>query len=806
MVIQNIGNNREFPSQRNTMEEKQNIHWYKKCYDYLIDSAISMHADKRVVKECLDAANGIIDLEMYQYVMNPLSADEPLLKELPGVIRDVDFMTPIKEKNIGEYINLPYSYNIRVNNSDVLIKRNIALKQALEVQLQQLMINMMNQQGMQTGVPTDTDLDLEKFRKEFIETWVDDRAIEAKQRLDLLNELTNFEILRIQNFYNWWATEEFYTYRYIDNGEVRIESISPMEGFPIDNGEQFVEDMVGFVHRFIINKNELIDKYRHRLSDDDWTYLNKIFKDAEDKYYRGAIIPYDVLSGRVQNNPIDDEIDTNKFNVNYKGRLTNDDNTIIAYRVCWKTEKQIKILVYQNSIGETVEAEVSEDYEFNPEAGDIAINTEWINTVITGYRFGNDDYAAVYLAPEEELVQRRDKANSSMCKLPFGGKRGLLEGIKINPIPKRLVPYLALYRIYTLHQERTIAKYKGTIDILPKGLLGGLNNAKKSWYYAKADNTIWYDETDLDFNTIAQGIRQLTDGGIERYIIGLAEIRKQIREEAWDLANMNDERYGNIGNQQTVTNAQSNMVNARLGSTLMIHMFNKALERDHTADLEFRKYAWIEGKQGSFIDKETGELVYVGFDGDSFLETDAGVFVRNSELDKDKLQQLKQLAFSAGQNGDFEMATEAILTDDVHGLKKYIKDRMNLQKEHQEALNQLEQLQGQMQQMQASTDNQARLESEEAREMARLDSQERMKDKEMAMGGLIKEDEVSQTEDVMNKLKMDIEKQKLALKDRELELKTISENNKLVMKSKDIAAKERIAKMNKNKYDSKSSK
>lgn len=806
MVIQNIGNNREFPSQRNTMEEKQNIHWYKKCYDYLIDSAISMHADKRVVKECLDAANGIIDLEMYQYVMNPLSADEPLLKELPGVIRDVDFMTPIKEKNIGEYINLPYSYNIRVNNSDVLIKRNIALKQALEVQLQQLMINMMNQQGMQTGVPTDTDLDLEKFRKEFIETWVDDRAIEAKQRLDLLNELTNFEILRIQNFYNWWATEEFYTYRYIDNGEVRIESISPMEGFPIDNGEQFVEDMVGFVHRFIINKNELIDKYRHRLSDDDWTYLNKIFKDAEDKYYRGAIIPYDVLSGRVQNNPIDDEIDTNKFNVNYKGRLTNDDNTIIAYRVCWKTEKQIKILVYQNSIGETVEAEVSEDYEFNPEAGDIAINTEWINTVITGYRFGNDDYAAVYLAPEEELVQRRDKANSSMCKLPFGGKRGLLEGIKINPIPKRLVPYLALYRIYTLHQERTIAKYKGTIDILPKGLLGGLNNAKKSWYYAKADNTIWYDETDLDFNTIAQGIRQLTDGGIERYIIGLAEIRKQIREEAWDLANMNDERYGNIGNQQTVTNAQSNMVNARLGSTLMIHMFNKALERDHTADLEFSKYAWIEGKQGSFIDKETGELVYVGFDGDSFLETDAGVFVRNSELDKDKLQQLKQLAFSAGQNGDFEMATEAILTDDVHGLKKYIKDRMNLQKEHQEALNQLEQLQGQMQQMQASTDNQARLESEEAREMARLDSQERMKDKEMAMGGLIKEDEVSQTEDVMNKLKMDIEKQKLALKDRELELKTISENNKLVMKSKDIAAKERIAKMNKNKYDSKSSK
>jgi len=117
----------QLPNQKVSDKEKQKPEWYIPTCDYLISKAIALN-NKIEVKRNLDAANGIVDYETYRYVMNPLSSSDNTLQNFPGEIRNVDFITPIKEKNLGEYINLPYVYHVKVNNMDVVMKRTKAVQ------------------------------------------------------------------------------------------------------------------------------------------------------------------------------------------------------------------------------------------------------------------------------------------------------------------------------------------------------------------------------------------------------------------------------------------------------------------------------------------------------------------------------------------------------------------------------------------------------------------------------------------------------------------------------------------------------
>ena len=195
-----------------------------------------------------------------------------------------------------------------------------------------------------------------------------------------------------------------------------------------------------------------------------------------------------------------------------------------------------------------------------------------------------------------------------------------------------------------------------------------------NWFYKLADGTIIYDETKIGPDVVATGYRIVgNDSVISNYLKVLIDIRENIRQEAWDMANMNANRYGNAGSSETVRNNVSNIQLARLGSVLMVQMFNKALERDHSSTLEHAKIAYVEGRTGSYTGQD-GKIEVLHLGKGDLLEEDLGVFVIDSILEDQKLQQYKDLAFNASQNGDVELAGAAIDADSSSGLRKYIKD------------------------------------------------------------------------------------------------------------------------------------
>ena len=673
------------PPQRTTLAKKQDKDWYIPTYNYYINLAVSLN-DKDATKTNIEAANGIVDSKVFNYLVTPLKKlnSNSRIGKLPGEIRNVDFISSIREKNIGEYISLPYRFQVKVESPDAILKRNDELNKGITKIVGQLIVNKLNEQGVDTGQPTEPAPDPVKFADNFIKNWIDDRAIEGQHILNLIHSLNDFDYKRIQGFQDWWATEEFYTYHYIINNEVYTDVISPLCAFPIDNGSDFVEDMDGMVVRDRISLQQFIDNYRDLIDDNDKEYLDRLVTNGLSSDGKVIATPIQMMSRDFKY--------VGDTSIGKDGVAFTDTNcTIERNIICFKSEKEIKILQYINSIGEEIETEVELDYKLDKLNGDISLSSEWINEVYIGYRFGGDT-TGIYIKPKPCEVQRYDEYKKSP-KLPFGGKKGMLKGIAINPIPKRLIPFLVLDNIILLHEERAIAKFKDNITVIPKSLLAAdeeIGTAQEKYFYMLADNTITYDDSTVDMNTIIKGFKVVGSPYAEKYLTTLIDLRDRNKREAMDIANMNSERFGDINPNSGKGVLEQSIYRAKLGTLLMIYTYHKALERDHNAELEFSKVAYVNGKYGTYFDKDN--VVEVDVNIDSHPYNKYGVFVTNSKTDEEKFDLYKNLvASAASQSGDYEVSSAIIGADNISELKKTIKALADAKKEYEQSLQESQQ-------------------------------------------------------------------------------------------------------------------
>jgi len=362
--------------------------------------------------------------------------------------------------------------------------------------------------------------------------------------------------------------------------------------------------------------------------------------------------------------------------------------------VYFKTDVEHSILSYYNELGEVKELIVENDFEFDKSIGHISIEKKWIVETWKQVLLG-EFYSGIYIKPEIMPVQIYDAKGHN--KLPIIGKKGLLNGIYINPIPKRIIPNLALHEILTLQIERQMAKYKGTMEIIPQSMFAAQSgqDAKGQMLYKIMDNTIIYDDSKIDFNTIAQGYRLVGDDTSSNYIKTLIDYRSIVKAEAWDMANMNDSRYGHAAPSSAVTNNQQNIYNAKLGSLLMITIFNNILLKLYTMIIKYGKYAYVDGKSGTAFNKKDGSISYLNINSHELTANKYGLFVSNSIIDFQKLKEYKDFAFAAAQNGEFGLASEAIDSSSVSGIRKHVNQFIKDKEDYERNLKQQEMSQAQ---------------------------------------------------------------------------------------------------------------
>lgn len=754
----------EFPDQRVRNNEKQKEDWYIRCTNYIIDRAMSANNKADTITN-FEAANGNIDFNSIKYALFPYSKDvSNTIKQtrFPNTIRNIDIITPIKERYLGEFIKQYHNYQVFIHDADSVFARSEALDKAVKsVMLKafQKAIETGSEEGIQ-------QLDIEKFAKKFIEEWVDERVIKGQKRLDLLNSLTDATVKYIQAFFFWWATEEVYSYRTIVSNEVEKEIIPPWEYYRIDSGNLFVEDDDMGMRKYKMSINQIIDTFRDKIKPEDLTYIKTLLDKHSDT--DTITVPHHMISSRTAF----DIYNTGTVAAQHNLDITDSSRMLNVYHCVWKTETMIKRLKYLDFItGEVAETEVEQDYKLDEAAGDISIEIDWVNEVVQTWRFGGRD-EGIYLPLEPVEVQRQEVNNTSVCKLPYNGITGLLKYNQINPIPKRLIVYQELLKLYHYQREKAIAKFK-TFNIIPESLLLDSDEMtmEERFTYAAIDDILPFNDTDVE-PSILQAIKNLYNQGAERYIQILSEVIESLKREAMDTANMNEQRYGDINQQAGKSVTEYAITKATTGSILMFEMFNKFRERDYMADLDYSKAAWIDGKRGSFIDPNTKEVVYVDIDGIEELGTNLGVFIKNSALEEEKLKMYRELAFAASQGGKFGLAADAIHSENSTELRRLIKkaeeaDReyeMNTQKSAEALQAQLADKQEYIEQMKMLHEKEIVQMKEDAsnqRKLAELD----VKIQELNM----KFAEATDT-DIMGEYKQEMDRANMEIKQRKLEL------------------------------------
>ena len=274
--------NTTMPNQKVSLSKKQSKTWTKQMADYVVGLAISCN-DKSKVRDFLNAANGNIPESTYEYVFKTFGIDgtnttdeEKLEQTLIKDLRKIDLLAPIKDRYLGEFATSYDNFQIYTDDPETTINRNKEFGKKIMAVMQQELVNVLNQQNIQTGQQSQPTPDISSMLKEFIKSWDSERIDRAQKRLNLLNNEINAKIKYSQLYYYYWACEECYTYRYIQNNRVFFEVVSPLEYYRIPTDNLFVEDDDMGIRLTNRSIDYIKSRYSEYLSSSDITYLDNI--------------------------------------------------------------------------------------------------------------------------------------------------------------------------------------------------------------------------------------------------------------------------------------------------------------------------------------------------------------------------------------------------------------------------------------------------------------------------------------------------------------------------------------------------
>jgi len=767
---------------KKSLSEKQKKEWYVNAADEIIDYISGLYVnDKESVKKDLELANGKVPIDFILEALRPYIPPEgkkeldsghygftaindketPNAGTVPSYLVDVDFINQIKDRYIGEYIRQFSDLQVYNRDPDVVAERNKALHSHLKDLLEEYMLKLI--EGKQ---PEEIEaVDVEKERKEFVDKWVDDKTIEYQHRLNLLNDLSKADIIYTHSFLNWFSTEHAITYRSIYNeSKMRKEAVHPLEYYRIPNNiTPFIKDDVGGVRKYKLNINEIITFFQLELSTEDIAYIKEIIEKHHSG--NGYTVPATLIKSRQFNHS-----DINNVNDSYTFCTGEEVN---IYHIVLQTPYDIKILTYQDiASGIIQKMEVDADYELDPDIGDIHLENFTTYKTIEFYRIG-EKAAAVYTKPKEHEVQ--------IGCLPYNGIVGYLGTGNCNPIPRRLAGLLALYKYYTLQQQRAVAKYKNWI-IIPETLIqDGHLTMEEKLEFAKKDDTLFISDEDASANSL-QAIRVLVGQGAERYIETLTTLRESIRKEAMDIAGMNEQRYGDTSPTAGKAVTEYAITRATTASIGLFNTFNLLKEEDAVLDLAYAKQIFKNGYKGSYFDKATKHVIYVDIPAEEYDPKDIGVFVKNSIQEQEKKQVMIDFAFNMGQAGEPLIAIEALDSESATQIKRLIKDTIKERQQTEEAMRKYEeQIKAEVEQI--ISDRELGKQEHEAKMLAYKEEMANLRTNlELDTQILLKEMELDNINaDESNTRKYELEERKINLKKLEMQLNLYQQNFKSMM-------------------------
>ena len=794
-----------FPKQRVSAAEKDKPAWYQNCIDYVIDAGLSFN-DRTDTERKLQILHGNIPDEFYKKTLNPYNAENEKYKRFPATMRNYDIMSDIIRRYVSEYFKGIHEFIVGANNPEIVLKKNIKLKEKIAIMAQQAFKQEfekrwaeMQQQAQQQGTPVEqlnpqeAMPDPEQFLKDFEDNYIDDESKQGQDLLDYIRSITEDTLIYLSAFFNYCSLGECYTYSDIRGNTIHKENIPVLEAYPIPNSNFFIEDHDMFAHRMLMSYNQIIDMFDEVLSKEDREFLDRYYSTTNASNTHTQFLYSQYFEAFPAACEKFGEKERELFR-NESVQIAADNNNLFeVWHVVWRGEARQGILTYVNEMGFTTTRVVEEDYQLNPEAGDINIDWAYEPQVYEGYRIGTR-WTGVYPIKARPIAYQRNG------KLPYNGIMEVLPMFGKFSIIELITPFQIMRNIISYHREMVIAKNKMLILLLPESLIAG--DEEDKIYKMAADGTLVVnDEEDNTGQKMAQV--RLLNANLGDYINQLSQLIEQIKMDARELVDMNMQRYGEIAQSAGSAITQEAIARSSMGSVIIVATFDEMRKHDYQRDLDFGKLAYADGLQTTFFDDKHNRR-YLSLDVNSYIMSEYGILVKNEQKELDKINQLRQWAFSAAQNGDLDMAIAAITGENVTQIKATVEKFMELKRKHETDMQQAEQMLKQEELQNKLAEIQAKGEEDRKTQELKYQYELQMKYLDVDMS-LLAPGEESAARDRLSQLseenKTRISNEKLSLEREKLQASIYSKAADRQVKREDIESKERIAKINKNKYD-----
>ncbi len=795
-----------FPQQKVSGTIKSKAEWYTNCIDYVIDTGLAMN-DRTEDEIKLRILRGDIPNSFYKKTLNPYNATNEKYQRFPATMRNLDIMSDIIRRYVSEYFKGVHEFIVGANNPDIVINKNAKLKEKIGELAQQAFqqefekayqqaVQQAQQQGQDPNIinPQDSMPDPEQFIKEFNEKYIDDESKQGQDMLDYIRSITQDNIIYLSAFFNFVSLGECFSYCDVRGSNIVKENVPVLEAYPIPNGNYFVEDHDMFARKMMLSYQQIMDMFEDNLDDKDKAFL-------ETYYSRQSA--HGGITRLTYNQYFETYPDVcEKFNKEERELFKRDPinvydvntNLYEVWHVVWRGEAKRGILTYINELGLTTTRVVDEGYTLNKETGDISIEWTYEPQVYEGYRIGTR-YTAIY------PIKARPIAFNRGGKLPYNGIMEVLPMMGKFSIIKLITPYQIMRNIFAYHREMVIAKNKMLILLLPESLIA--SNTEDKIYKMAADGVLLVDDTE-DANSQKMANIRLLNANLGSYITELTNLMEATKLEAREMVDMNVQRYGDIAQSAGAATTQEAITRSSMGMVILVQMFDEFRKADYNRDLDYCKLAYIDGLDTSYWN-ELGQKKYISLDVDTFINSDYSTTVRNDSKELDKVQQLRQWAFSAAQNGDLDMALAAITGDNVSQIKATVQKFTELKRQHEEQMQQTEQMLKQEEIQNKLREIEAKGEQDRLTEQLKYQYELQLKyiDVDMSLLGQEGTDDGSEKRlaALAEQNKTNIEQQKLQLAREQMYADSYSKAADRQVKREDIKTKLQIAKTNKNKYD-----
>lgn len=795
-----------FPQQRVSGSEKQKAEWYANCIDYIIDAGLAAN-DRSEDETMLSIQRGMIPDDFYKKTLNPYNSAKEKYTRFPATMRNLDIMNDIIRRYVSEYFKGIHEFIVGANNPEIVLNKEAKLKEKV-LQLAEQAFQQKFEQEYQAAVqqaqangqdprqinPQDVMPDIEQFIAQFNEEYIDNESKQAQEVLNYIRSMTEDNIIYLGCFFDYVTLGECFSYTEIKGNKLIKERVPVLEAYPVPNSNFFVEDHDMFARRMWMSYQQIVDTFDESLTDKDRKFLETYY--AKDNSTGSVtMLPYSQLFEAypdVCGKFTKEERELFKKDPVRVSEVNN--NLYEVWHVVWRGEAKRGILTYINEIGLQTTRIVEEDYKLNKEAGDISIEWEYEPQVYEGYRIGHR-YTSIYPIKARPIPFNRDG------KLPYNGIMEILPFMGKFSIIKLITPYQIMRNIFAYHREMVIAKNKLLILMLPESLIA--SDTEDKLYKMAADGILLVDDEDDASGIKMQQVRML-NASMGDYITQITNLMEATKQEAREMVDMNMQRYGDIAQSAGAATTQEAITRSSMGMVVLVQMFDEFRKHDYNRDIDYAKLAYIDGLDTTYWDI-LGNKKFLSLDVNSFVNSDCSTTVRNDAKEQDKVQQLRQWAFSAAQNGDLDMAIAAISGDNVSQIKATVQKFMDIKRQHEKDMQQAEQMLKQADIEAKLQEIAAKGEQDRLTEQLKYQYELQLKYIDVDMSMLSSPVEGSDADARLKELaetnKANIEREKINLARQQMQADLYSKAADRQVKREDIASKERIAKTNKNKYD-----